>query len=210
MEPFWKGSFATFTKHLKSVALIPLAQMAQEGWDILDYQNLRPSARYNLEKQIISGNLYGFYKVSVDQHLGKTHSPHGGKEIYFYPAGREDFDGEGLPPDFNFDSGVDQDSIPDSPAGYLALSLTLRLFTPAEQWHLFSEIKAQNTDINNELRSGILSLRDENLILLAMIYILLKEWISKGQRQDAMLFLRKEIGLSEAEISKVLDEIGRA
>lgn len=206
METFWKGTFASFTKHLESVKLITLAHMTQEDWDILDYTKLRPSARHRLDTQIVAGDLYGFYKVSVDQHLGKAHSPHGGKGTYFAPADRSDFDAEPsqteFPADFGFGSEVDQSAVPESPPGYLRLFAAFILLTPGEQKRTLEEIQAAAPDPEDVLLDGAWLLWQgvaRVLTLLARAY--------RIQDKDVLKALLLELKLTLEEIQAILDEM---
>jgi len=204
MEPFWKGTFATsLVKHLKSVKLITLANMTQEDWDILDYENLRPSARYNLDKKIMAGKLYGFYKVSVDRHLRKDDSEHGGKDDYYFPT--DDNGGDPSQDEFPTDwPGFDpiaQDEVPDPLPGYLALFAAFILLTPREQESMLNEIEAAAPDPEDELLDEAWLLWQEVprvLTLLARAY--------RIQDRYALNKLLSELELTIDEINAVLNE----
>ena len=206
MEPFWKGTFAAFTKHLESVKLVTLAHMTQEDWDILDYTKLRPSARYNLDTQIVAGDLYGFYKVSVDQHLGKAHSPHGGKGTYFFPVSRDGLYSEPsqtqFPIDFGFDASINQNEVPPSPPGYLLLFASFILLTPSQQKRMLGEIAAAAPDSEDELLDEAFLLWMEVprvLTLLARAY--------RVQDRDVLRALLLKLKLDLEEIQGILDEM---
>lgn len=111
MEEIWKGAFLpTFRKHVLSVTFIPIDEMTSEDWKIFDYGALRPSARENVDRLIVSGRMDGFYVVDIDMHNGKDKPEHGGKPTYYHP-GPENMD-ESLE-DFQtperFGGGIDQD-----------------------------------------------------------------------------------------------------
>lgn len=207
MESFWKGTFA---KHLKSVRLVSLAHMTKEDWDILDYPNLRPSAQYNLDRQIIAGDLYGFYIVRVDQHLGKAHSPHGGKGQYNAPAGKAALSGgrpsqTEFPEDFGFDSEVKQEDVPPRPAGYFALLTALFLLTQREQEAILKKIEAEAPDPDDELLDEEWPLWNDVarvLTLLARAY----RMGDRGKFEELLFGLR----LTLAEIRDIEEEIEEA
>lgn len=207
---FWKGAFVPLTKHLKSIRVIPLAHMTKEDWDILDYENLRPSARYNLDKRIIAGDLYGFYRVSIDQHLGKAHSPHGGKEHYYLPI-REIESTAGdpsqteFPEDFDFDATIKQDEVPKPPPGYLALWAILLAKTIEQQYDVLVEIENESPDLEDELLDEAWLLWAEVarvLTLMARAYRLFKLQTPE-ESKEFLLWL----GLRDEEIRNLLDEI---
>lgn len=113
MDNFWKGAFVPLRKHFMRAQYIRFEDMTAKDWKILDYPNLRPQAKRNIQKQINNCNLDGFFRVEVDQHIGKVH---GGKSTYYYPSDSsgagEEFNEEKLLDEFdNFDN-YDEDVKP--------------------------------------------------------------------------------------------------
>lgn len=94
----WGGKF--LRKHVATVEFIPLEEMDEQCWAILDYENLRDVPKRRLQSKAMRGEVCGFHRVGIDMH-----KVHGGKEQYFWPANGPEFnDG-----DFDGFQGYDKD-----------------------------------------------------------------------------------------------------
>lgn len=173
---FWKGAFAPMQKHVVSVRLVLLSHMTQEDWDVLDFDELRPSAKEALAEAILDGVVAGFWRVDVDMH--KASRPHGGKSRYFYPAPKSAV-ASGQTPDpqefqtyQNFDGNVDQDLLDTPAADRLAyLLFMLKALSPDEQVKMMDMINKElpeyeDVDIEN------LKARDAALALAIQLFLM--------------------------------------
>jgi hypothetical protein len=174
----WKGVFSpTLTKHVVSVRYVPVSEMKQEDFDVLDYDVLRPSARANLDQAILDGSVEGFFMVDVDMH--KANTPHGGKARYFYPA----LKGESKNPDPSdfqsydrFDNKVDQDLVDTTPTERLGyLLFMLRSLSPDEQAQVMERINRDlppNYDEVDIDKFSALKARDAALLTAINLFLI--------------------------------------
>lgn len=175
---FWKGAFAPMRKHVTSVRLIPLSKMTQGDWDVLDYDELRPSARANLDQAILDGQVAGFWRVDVDMH--KASRPHGGKERYFYPAFKAAVEKQDVPSpeEFqtyeNFDNAVDQDLVDTSATRRLGyLLFMIKALSPDAQVDMMEMINKELPDYE-DVDISELKARDAALSLAIMLFLMNK------------------------------------
>lgn len=174
----WKGAFSPrLTKHVVSVRYVPVSEMKQEDFDVLDYDVLRPSARANLDQAILDGSVEGFFMVDVDMHKAST--PHGGKSRYFYPA----LKGQSKNPDpadfqsyDRFDNKVDQDLVDTTPTDRLGyLLFMLRSLSPDAQVEVMRRINedlppdAEEIDIDY---FSFLKARDAALLMAINLFLI--------------------------------------
>lgn len=66
-------------KTINSIRFVPLSQMTEDDWDILDWDMLRNKAKNRIAATIVAGTLKGFYHVNV---LMKARA----KPDYYWPA----------------------------------------------------------------------------------------------------------------------------
>lgn len=176
MESFWKGRLSPITKHVQSVRLVLLSQMSQEDWNVLDYNDLRPSARTALDEAIIDGQVAGFYRVDVDMH--KVSRPHGGKQTYFYPAFKSAVSNGDVPEptsfqDYNnFDNAIDQDQVDTSATERLSyLMFLLKSLSPEAQKEMMDRLNKELPDFE-DMQVEILAERDRVLMLAISLFLM--------------------------------------
>ena len=82
----WNGAFS-FQKTIGIVRFVPLSEMTPEQWRILEYENLRETAKNRIADMIVAGELLGFFHVHLTE---KAKGP--AKPDYFWPADKSAVD----------------------------------------------------------------------------------------------------------------------
>jgi hypothetical protein len=78
----WDGKFLPMQKSVETVRFIPLLEMEEDDWRILEYERLRSVAKNRISSMIFEGTLIGFFRVDV---LNKAKA----KPNYYWPGSAE-------------------------------------------------------------------------------------------------------------------------
>lgn len=164
----WDGTFSPFRKEIGSVEYVPLLDMEEADWNILEYEGLRSVAKNRIASMIVEGTLTGFFRVNIMMKAKQ-------KGSYYWPGTADmakKFQTERSHDFFKYEKDQELDS--DRAAQVTLLTGLVASLPPSgnEELIAFMEVRFQDDNDIQRLREkrDELSKSAEHLLTVILLY----------------------------------------